>query len=98
MNTFDCLKEIITIKSGKLSEEIDFDKNWDSFMIVRYLSMDDRFVDIAVVANQFTSIFTKKEMYNFLLKSIPKNRNSFISYISKPKKKSKKELEKEEKN
>lgn len=95
MTIFDCLKEIITTKSGKLSKEIEFEKIWDNFMIVRYLSMDNRFLEVSQIANQFTSTFTKEEMYKFLLTAVPKNRDSFISYISKPKKKSKKELQKE---
>ena len=92
MNTFDYLKDIISNKTGKLTDQVDFDKTFDSYMIVRYLSMDERFIDCAEIANQYVPILSKREMYKLLINIVPKNRNCFISYISKPKKKSKKEL------
>jgi hypothetical protein len=87
MNIYDILKDIITVKSGKLHTEPDFKKVWSSFMIARYLSMDSKFVNYGALVNKYQLIFMPEQMYLFLVKSIPQNRNSFIKYITKPKKK-----------
>lgn len=85
MNLFDCLREIITTKKGDLDDHPDFSRTWSTYMICRYLSMDPRFFEIAQIANRMQLHQTNQQMYRFLVKNIPQQRNSFIKYISKPK-------------
>lgn len=86
MNTFDCLKEVITNKTGKLISDPEFKSGWGSFMIIRYLSMDMNFFRAAEAANKFQCDLSDKQMYKYLLAKVPSRRNSFIRYISKKKK------------
>ena len=86
MTLFDILKDIITTKSGTLHTEPDFKSVWSSYMVCRYLSMDSRFFPIAENFNKLYLTMTNKQAYLYLTKAIPQNRNSFIRYISKPKK------------
>lgn len=58
-------------------------------MIIRYLSMDYRFVEYAEVANKLQTTLSSKQMYLLLTNIIPKQKSSFIKYISKPKPKNK---------
>ncbi len=85
MTLFDCLKDVITVKSGKLAEQADFKKTWSSFMMVRYLSMDSRFQEVAFEANRMTELLSAEQMYRYLVKAVPKSSNSFIRYIAKAK-------------
>ncbi len=83
-DTFGCLKEIITEKTKKLDVMPLFKSGWDSFMIVRYLSMDMRFFKVAETANRFHKL-SDKQLYKYLVTKTPYKRNSFIRYISKKK-------------
>ena len=83
MTIFDILKDIITNKKGDLNKEPGFKSAWNSFMICRYLSMDKRFIDIAEKMNKMHINLSANQMYRYLLLKIPKQRNSFIRYISK---------------
>ena len=87
LTIFDCLKEIITNKTGELDDHPEFDRTWSNYMIVRYLSMDSKYQSIVESMNRLQTVFSKQEMYRYLLKAIPFNKNSFIPYISKSKKK-----------
>jgi len=86
MNIFDFLKEIISEKRGNLHLSPLFSKEWDSFMMARYLSMDKRFENIAECFSQLYLHMNSEQAYLYLLKAVPYHRNSFIRYISKPKK------------
>lgn len=87
LTIFDCLKEVITNKTGTLEDHPEFDKIWSNYMMVRYLSMDKRFVKFAETLNPLQTVMDKHQFYRYLLKAIPFNKNSFIPYISKGKKK-----------
>lgn len=94
MTIFDCLKDIITEKSSKLPENPDFSKTFNVYMIIRYLSMDKRFSNNIIDIMKLQQILSQEEMYYYLIKIIPKEKNSFIKYITKPKKaKEEKELD-----
>jgi hypothetical protein len=89
MTLFDCLKDIITNKTGTLHKEDDFKKVWSNYMIIRYLSMDSRFRAIAVEMNKFSETLSSEQMYLFLVKMIPYNKRNFIKYIKPAKAKKK---------
>ena len=87
MTMFDVLTDIIKFKTGELHKEEDFEKVFNVFMIIRYLSMDERFTDCAYIANQLhNGTLSQKNMYKLLIKLVPKSKNHFIKYISKGKK------------
>ena len=87
MTIFDCLKEIITHKKGNLTEDPEFKRSFNVFMICRYLSMDKRFANAAAHANSVQCVLTQEQMYRMLLSTVPRQQNAYIKYISKPKKK-----------
>ena len=89
MNLFDCLKDIITTKTGTLHTQEDFKKVWSNYMVMRYLSMDSRFRHIAVEMNKFSETLSSEQMYMFLVKMVPYSKSNFIKYI-KPAKTDKK--------
>lgn len=86
MNLFDILKDIITIKTGKLHKHPDFKKGFNRFIIIRYLSMDTRFEKIAEQLNTYSTLkyISDKDLYLIMVKKIPKCNSSFIKYIKKP--------------
>lgn len=86
MNLFDCLKDIIVTKRGDLNDHPDFSKVWSNYMIARYLSMEPKFLEISQIVNRMQGHQDDETVYKFLVKNIPKQRSSFIKYISKPKK------------
>lgn len=87
MTLFDCLKDIITKKTGKLHTQDGFKKGWSNYMIIRYLSMDSRFIAIAAEMNKFSETLSPEQMYLFLVKMVPYDKNSFIKYIKPSKNK-----------
>jgi len=86
MTLFDCLKDIITKKTGKLHTQDGFRKAWSNYMIIRYLSMDKRFMAIATEMNKFSETLSFEQMYLFLVDMIPYDKNSYIQYIKSKKK------------
>ncbi len=86
MTLFDILKDVITVKSGKLTEESDFTKVFNKYMVVRWLSMDNRFVYLAEQLNMqvYHKVLSDEDFYRLLVKIVPKYRSHFIKYIKKP--------------
>jgi hypothetical protein len=85
MNLFDCLKDIIVTKKGDLCDHPDFNRVWSNYMIARYLSMDTRFFEISQTVNRMQLSLPSETVYKFLVKNVPKQRSSYIKYITKPK-------------
>jgi len=85
MNTFDVLADVIRDKTGTLHEDPEF-RRVSMFMVIRYLSMDDRFRAVAEIANCYQRTLTATEMYRFLVAAVPQDDNTWIRYIKKPKK------------
>ena len=84
---FDILADIIKHKTGELHKEEDFSKQFSTYMIIRYLSMDERFTEAAYIANQLHGgPMTQENMYKLLIKIVPQQKSHFIKYISKGKK------------
>ena len=87
-NFFDILKDILTKKSGgNLYKEIEFRKHMSSYMLVRYLSMKTTLMPYAQVLNRYQTTLSPEDIYKWAYNNIPKQKQSFIKYISKKKKK-----------
>ena len=88
---FDCMKNIVQAKNKDILESDisspTFDTMYSKYMVQRYISMYPaymKFIDKHQIALESLS----NEMhYRFLFKVIPQNRNLWIKYISKGKKK-----------
>jgi hypothetical protein len=85
MKPWDYLRDLITDKTGKLHEHPDFKKTWSSHMILRWLSMDSRFMNVAAQANKFQYLISAEAMYLYLVKAVPHSRRSYIQYIKRKK-------------
>ena len=93
LNIFNILNDIIRDKTGKLSSEPEFDKEFNIFMLARYLSMRRDLEVYADFLNKYGSVLSKENLYYYLLKNVPRSDQVFIKYISKPKKKKKDETD-----
>lgn len=85
MTIFDILKDILQVKSGILHTSDEFEKTFDVFIINRYLSMRDNLLPYTAIINRMNNNLSKENIYLYLVKSIPYQRNSFIQYIKKDK-------------
>ncbi len=89
MTFFDILEDILLKKSnGKLYLDPEFNKAFSGFMIARYLSMRESLLPFAIFMNKLNSLgsFSNEQKYIWAYKNIPKQKNSWIKYISKKKK------------
>ena len=83
MTIFDILRDIIKDKSGRLSNDPEFQTAFKSYMVCRYLSMDRRFVNCADYVNKYGGVLTKEQLYHLLVKIVPRHQKTYIQYISK---------------
>ena len=81
MTLFDCLGDILKHKTGTLHEQEGFKKAWSTYMILRYLSMDEASLPLAAEMNKYQGILTDVQMYKFLVEMVPYRSNTFIKYI-----------------
>ena len=85
---FDILKDILLKQSGgTLHEETEFNTLFSPFMLARYLSMRDDLMIYARIINKYQTVLEPYQIYQLAYKMIPKQRNGYIKYISKKKKK-----------
>jgi hypothetical protein len=91
LTIFNILNDVIRDKTGNLISEPEFEKDFNTFMLARYLSMRRDLEPFANYLNKYGSKLSKENLYHYLLKSIPQDNQVFIKYISKTKKK--KEIE-----
>ena len=87
---FDCLRVIYQSKDkdqmeADLARE-DFDSFYSKYMIHRYLSMHDEFLELLEKYQIVLENMNPKSHYRFLMKVIPQRRRLWIKYISKKKK------------
>lgn len=85
-NIFDILKGILFTKKEYPFQFTEDEKNFDSFMVNRWLSMVDG--DSAKIVNETTNkygaIFSnKKQQYDFLKSVLPKYKFHKINYIKR---------------
>ena len=84
---YDIYKDLFTKKSGgKLCEDFNFDRVMNPFMIARLLRMHDSYVNLALIVSTNARIWTKKDVYLFLFKNLPKLRSApYADYIKRKK-------------
>ena len=83
MNIFTILDDILVKKTKTLYEESWFESVFSKYVITRYISMDVSLSSYAEACNLLGPYWSNKQMYLFLVNSIPKRKSSFIKYIKK---------------
>lgn len=87
MTIFDCLNEVITYKKGDLINDPEFDKCWNNFMIIRFLThsknKEIKKIGLDCARYNFYNL-SKEELYSYLLGAIKKTPFANIKYTKKP--------------
>jgi hypothetical protein len=80
LSFFDYLQDINFGKKGNIHLERDPElKQFNTFMILRYLSLEPAFCSLVNIFNAYQVSLTKQEMYKALLILIPRG-NRFLRY------------------
>jgi len=82
LTIFDFINDIRKYKTGKLLEDESNNSVFNSFMILKFLSMKEDDVPICNYLNKYCNILTKEQMYFALINLIEKD-NRFYKYINK---------------
>jgi hypothetical protein len=90
MNLFDHLNNITLNKSewDTLSDEDK--KSWNTFMVNRYVSMKEKYIDLSNLIQKYSTL-SPKMVYTFYKNIIPKEK-AYFKYIKANKKEYNKEL------
>jgi hypothetical protein len=81
---FDILNDIKIHKKGNLLDIPEYERAFDKFMIMRFLSMNDDICEIINYVNDFQDILSKKQLYKLLVEIVPVTR-SYDAYIKSDK-------------
>ena len=81
---FDILNDIKLHKKGNLLDIPEYERAFDKFMIMRFLSMNDDICEIINYVNDFQDILSKKQLYKLLIEIVPVTR-SYDAYIKSDK-------------
>lgn len=77
---FDFVNDIRKSKKGDMLDKEQYISSFDSFMVIKALSMKENDVYILNMVNKFIGTIDKKTMYNLLVNVIPKD-YSFYKWI-----------------
>jgi len=77
---FDILNDIKLYKKGNLLDSSEYEKSFDKFMIMRFLSMNDDICEVINYVNDFQDILSKKQLYKLLIELVPITK-SYDPYI-----------------
>lgn len=84
---FDVLKNILQLKSKEMFRKHlnldDFEKSFNRFMILRYLSMSKTEVSDIILKyqSQLEKMPSNKSVYSFLFRVIPQQKSGFVKYL-----------------
>lgn len=81
---FDILNDIKIHKKGNLLDNSEYERAFDKFMIMRFLSMNDDICEIINYVNDFQDILSKKQLYKLLVEIVPVTRE-YDAYIKSDK-------------
>lgn len=77
---FDIINDIKTYKKGNLLDDAEYERAFDKFMVMRFLSMNDDNCEIVNYLNEMQDILTKKQLYKLLIDIVPITK-SYDPYI-----------------
>jgi hypothetical protein len=67
---FDIINDIKVHKKGNLLDESEYEKAFDKFIIMKFLSMNDDICEILNYVYDFHDILTKKQLYKLLIEIV----------------------------
>lgn len=68
---FDIINDIKVYKRGNLLDAPEYERAFDKFMVMRFLSMNDDNCEIVNYVNDFQDILSKKQLYKLLVEMVP---------------------------
>jgi hypothetical protein len=68
---FDIINDIKVYKKGDLLDDSEYERAFDKFMVMRFLSMNDDNCEIVNYINEFQDILSKRQMYKLLIEMVP---------------------------
>jgi hypothetical protein len=92
LNLFDFVNDIRRFKYGNMLQPEGNERLFDSFMILRALSMKEDDVLLCNEVNMYTSTLTKEQFYKLLISVIPKD-FSFHPWINNKKEDNKPQIQ-----
>jgi len=81
LTPFDFVKDIRVTKSGKLMDKEQDKKSWNTFMVLRALSMNTNDLFICNIFNQYQGTIPNESLYQALIDLIEEDKR-FHKYIS----------------
>lgn len=76
---FEYLNDITFGKKGEISK-VDYEmKNWNSFMVLKYLSQDTGYLGLINIFNSYSGTLTPNQLYKSLLIILPRSKK-FLKY------------------
>lgn len=88
MTIFDCIKDVLFTKRGKLLQNVDDESSFNMYMLNRWCSMYNPNIAMLInnSCNWLYSVFVdKQQYYKFMLSVMPRVPNKRIHYIKKNK-------------
>lgn len=76
----DILNDIKFSKTGSVLDDEEAEKQFNSWLILKFLSMDEEMTEIVNLVNEYQSVLSKKEFYHLLIEIVPKTKK-FAKYI-----------------
>ncbi len=77
---WEIIDDIKFYKKGNLLDDPRYEKEFNPFITIRALAMDSDLTEIVNLVNVFIGNITKKQLYNLLIKLIPKT-NKKVQWI-----------------
>jgi hypothetical protein len=77
---FEILNDIKVYKKGNLLDISEYERAFDKFIIMKFLSMNDEICEIINYVNDFHDILSKKQLYKLLIEIVPITK-SYDPYI-----------------
>lgn len=77
---FDIVNDIKVYKTGELLKDEEYLKLFNTFMILRILSMNDEYCELVNMINEYQTVLDKESMYKLLIELIPHGK-TYDEYI-----------------
>lgn len=84
MKVYDIVRDVICDKTYSLCEEPSFEADFNPYMVARYLSMRPEYLSFAEWMNTHAKNLSKKAVYLYLTRHVPRSGNGRVEYIRRP--------------
>lgn len=82
LDIFAYLKDIMVHKKGNLNVRDPFMTKFNTFMILKFLSLDEGYIHYINLLNQYQDLWTKEQAYKLLVLTIPRT-NKYLKFPKK---------------